>query len=509
MAETLTVADARRFSTARTAHPTPSAGPASAARSGTVRDIAVVGAGAAGTLTAMRLLRNAAEHAGQREPACRVWLVDPAPTGGGLAFSTTEPHHLLNVPATNMSAHVDEPDHFVRWLAAHGHSAGFVPRRVYGRYLAESLEDAARLRGAPELLRLHERVVSVGHASDAPDGDGSALVELGFATGQVLQVHAAVLALGNFAPDDSWAPPALRDAAGFFPDPWVAGLDAAVGDSGDVLLVGTGLTMVDIAHTLQRPGRVVHAVSRHGLLPQRHGDTPAAPADAPELEGCTGLGDLRRAVLRHLSRCRRTHGDWRPGFDSLRPLTTALWQRITPDERARFLREDLRHWETHRHRIPPSSAAALQGAIDAGRVAVGRGTVASATVTPDGIRVVLDDGRALTVGAVVNCTGSRTDLTRVDDPLVSALLGSGLAQAAAPPGGFRTDPTGRLLPAPGTTPAPLWTLGSLRRGDLLESTAIPEIRQQAEALARALLARERADFARRQLDPAAPGRMGH
>ncbi|WP_084724576.1 FAD/NAD(P)-binding protein [Streptacidiphilus melanogenes] len=485
MAETLTT-EARRVSaphSTRSPHSTDPTRSARSGRSATVRDIAVVGAGAAGTLTAMRLLRNAAEH---RAPACRVWLIDPAPTGLGLAFSTNEPHHLLNVPATNMSAHVDEPGHFVQWLSRHGHGDGFVPRGRYGRYLADSLDEAAALPGAPQLLRLHERVVSVGHVDGDRDDDRAAPVELTFGTGQVLSVHAVVLALGNFPPDDSWAPPALRDAVGFFPDPWVAGLSAAVGDTGDVLLVGTGLTMVDIAHTLQRPGRVVHAVSRHGLLPQRHSDPLVPPADRPDLEGPTGLAELRRAVLSHLSRCRRTHGDWRPGMDSLRADTTALWQRLSPDDQARFMREDLRHWETHRHRIPPSSAEALQAAVDAGRVSLGRGTVTQATATSDGIRVVLDDARTLSVTAVVNCTGSRTDLTRVDDPLVTSLLRSGFAQAA-PLGGFRTGSSGALLPAPGRTRAPLWTLGSLRRGDLLESTAIPEIRRQADSIARTLL----------------------
>ncbi|WP_063775249.1 FAD/NAD(P)-binding protein [Streptacidiphilus anmyonensis] len=461
--------------TARSTHPT---------RVAPVRDIAVVGAGAAGTLTAMRLLQHAAADPG---PTRRVWLIDPAPTGRGLAFSTTEPHHLLNVPATNMSAHVDQPGHFVQWLGEHGHGDGFVPRGLYGRYLADSLDEAVRRRGAPELVRLHERVVSISHSPAGGDGDRGGSVELRFATGQVLAAHAVVLALGNFPPDTGWAPTTLRAAPGFFPDPWMPGLSAAIGDTGDVLLVGTGLTMVDIAHTLRRPGRVVHAVSRHGLLPQRHGEPLLPPADPPHLDGCAGLAELRRAVLCHLSRCRRTHGDWRPGVDSLRPLTTALWQRLAPDEQAAFLREDLRHWETHRHRIPPSSAEALRSAVESGQVTVGSGTVTGAEVGPDGIRVVLDDGRALTVTAVVNCTGSQTDLTRVADPFVTDLLGSGLALPAPLGGGLQTDPTGRLLPAAGRTQAPLWTLGGLRRGGLLETTAIPEIRHQADSLARELL----------------------
>ncbi|MEZ0093529.1 FAD/NAD(P)-binding protein [Streptacidiphilus sp. EB129] len=446
--------------------------------------IAVVGAGAAGTLTAMRLLRHAAAHGGT---SCQVWLIDPEPTGRGLAFGTDAPHHLLNVPAANMSAHWDEPDHFTRWLDRHGHGEVFAPRGLYGRYLADSLDVATELDGAPPLLRIHERVVGISHDEDA---DRSSLA-LRFETGQVLRADAAVLALGNFPPDQSWAPPALRDSARFVADPWAPGFEAAVAGADDVLLVGTGLTMVDIALTLQRPGRVVRAISRHGLVPQPHAASLPAPAETPHLDAHGGLADLRRTVLRHLARCRRTHGDWRPGVDSLRQVTSALWQQLPPADRSRFLRDDLRRWETHRHRIPPSSAAVLQEAVDTGRVTIGSGAVADATVGADGVRLVLADGRVLSVEAVVNCTGSQSDLTRVDDPLVTALLGAGLAVPAPVGGGFGTEADGRLLAAPDRAQAPLWTLGGLRRGDLLETTAIPEIRRQADALAVTLLSRTR------------------
>ena len=448
------------------------------------RDIAVVGAGAAGTLTAMRLLHHRA--AGEDVPL-RVWLIGAGATGRGLAFGTDAPHHLLNVPAARMSAHWDDPDHFVRWLGDRGTGDDFVPRGLYGRYLADSLE-AARLEaasrrgGAPDLARVHERVVGISHR---PDRAGAPL-SLRFASGQCLDVEAAVLALGNFPPDPVWAPPSLRASAGFVADLWAPGALAAVPDDGDVLLVGTGLTMVDAALTLQRPGRVVHAVSRHGLVPQPHAEAPLVPAATPQLDARSGLTALRRAVLRHVAACRRTQGDWRPGVDSLRPVTVALWQQLSPADQSRFLEKDLRLWETHRHRIPPTSAKALDDAVRAGRVTVSPGAVADARPmagAPGALEVRLNDGRSLRVAAVVNCTGSQMDLSRVDDPLVAALLATGLGTLAPVGGGFDTTPAGRLRPAPDRAPAPLWTLGSLRRGNLLETTAVPEIRRQAADLA--------------------------
>jgi len=448
---------------------------------GTIRDIVVVGAGAAGALTAMHLLRGAAAEG---DSGCRVRLIGPGATGRGLAFGTNAAHHLLNVPASGMSALRDQPDHFLRWLAGRAGPHDFVPRGLYGRYLADTLEAAAALDGAPRLLRLFDQVVGLGHRPDDP----GAPVTLRLRSGQSIDADAVVLALGNFPADQRWAPPALRHSPLFVADPWAPGAFEALPDDSDLLLVGTGLTMVDVALTVQRPGRVVHAVSRHGLVPQPHATAPAAGRPVlpvpPDLDAKSGLDPLRRAVLGHLAAARRVHGDWRPGFDSLRPLTSALWQQLPRADQARFFADDLRLWEVHRHRIPPVSDRALRDAVDGGRVAIGSGSVVGAEAEAGALRVELDGGRTLRVGAVVNCTGSQGDLTRIDDPLVSGLLADGLGCPAPVGGGFDTAPDGRLLPGSPRPPAPLWTLGSLRRGNLLESTAIPEIRCQAEDLAR-------------------------
>ncbi|MER8104115.1 FAD/NAD(P)-binding protein [Kitasatospora sp. NPDC094016] len=455
-------------------------------QSSTPHEIAVVGAGAAGTLTALRLLHHAA--AGRPAPA-RIRLIDPGPAGPGLAFGTDAPHHLLNVRAGQMSAHRDDPGHFVRWLGDRGGEHDFVPRRLFGRYLAESLAAAADRPGTPDLVRVPDRVVGLTHRPSATTPP----LRLWLRDGPPLDVDAAVLALGNFAPGHTWAPPGLRDSGRFLADPWAPGALAAVPENRDVLLVGTGLTMVDMALSLQRPGRVVHALSRNGLVPRPHAATPLTTPDAPavpRLDARAGLPALRRAVLCQIARCRRVHGDWRAGVDSLRPLTSALWQQLPPADQARLLARDLRLWETHRHRIPPVSARALRAAVDAGLVSIGRGTVSDAKTTADGpgevaevIDVWLDDGRALRVGALLNCTGSEAELTRVDDPLITDLLTTGLGSPAPVGGGFDTAADGRLLPTGGRAPAPLWTLGSLRRGNLLETTAIPEIRCQADDLA--------------------------
>ncbi|QKW10824.1 FAD/NAD(P)-binding protein [Streptomyces sp. NA04227] len=527
----------------------------------------------------MRLLHHAAAAAGPfnsptgngdsasgDRAGLRVYLIDPGThTGRGLAFGTDVPGHLLNVRASGMSAHRDDPEHFVRWLDGRAKGEDFVPRALFGQYLADCLDAACEragagtgaATGAGRLERVHDRVVGVSpypapdpkpypapdpQSYPAPDPQPypapdphpdtyGAPLTLTLRSGRRLAVDAVVLALGNLPPDLSWAPPALRESPQFVADPWAPGALDAVPEEEDVLLVGTGLTMVDVALTLRRPGRVVHAVSRRGLVPQPHVTAPYAVPDTPRLDAGAGLAALRRAVLRHFAHCRRQYGDWRAAMDSLRPVTSTLWQQLSAADRARFLAGDLRLWEAHRHRIPPVSAQALGDALERGLVRLHQGSVEEARAVGNALEDVLEltleggvgagvgaaigsgsgsgsgagvglgsgssagvgsGGRrpvrtTVRVGAVVNCTGCPTDLTRTDDPLVAGLLADGLAVPAPVGGGFDTTATGRLRPAPGQAPAPLWTLGSLRRGNLLETTAIPEIRCQADDLAQALL----------------------
>ncbi|MBM7173352.1 FAD/NAD(P)-binding protein, partial [Streptomyces sp. G44] len=411
------------------------------------RHVAVVGAGAAGALTTVHLLNRAAEHG----IVLDLTLIDPARRSGpGLAYGTRERHHLLNVPASRMSALPDDAGHFVRWLTARRPSAGpddFAPRGDYGRYLADVLEHAARTSRHGPPRRLHTKVVGAHRRA----GD----ITLAQADGTRVRADAVVLALGNFAPATEWAGAELRASPRFVADPWAPGALDTIGGTGDILLVGTGLTMADVAVTLARPGRVLHAVSRHGLVPHPH-LVPAAPPVPPgPLDGTGGLDTLRRDIRRHLSACRRERGDWRPGMDGLRPLTSVLWQQLTDADRARFLREDLRGWEVHRHRLAPPTAARLRALRERGRVRVAAAEVVDATVDRDAVRVRLGDGRRLRVAAVVNCTGARTDLHRAGDPLVDCLLRSGTARPGPAGQGLDTAGGGTRVPAAGPA-APLW-----------------------------------------------------
>ena len=454
----------------------------------TPRRVAVVGAGAAGTLTAVHLASGHPQ--GRRGARLEILIVDPADrVGRGVAYSTTDYRHLLNVPAKGMSAFPDEPHHFLDWLCRHVDPrttpGDFARRSDFAAYLDDTLRTVVAENDGVTFVHRRSRATGLTVRGGR--------VDLTLADGALVRADAAVVAPGVFAPGTAWAPAGLLADDRFVADPWAPGALAAVPDRGDVLLVGTGLTGVDVALTLDGPGRTVHLVSRRGRLPAVHasGRYESAGAPLPELVSVArrsrpaDLDHLRHLVARTVRDAIRGRRDWRAAFDTLRPLTGALWSSLSDGDRARFMREDAAWWDLHRHRMAPASAAALHDMRHAGRLSVGADEVAAVTRVRDRLEVRLRSGRVLRVAAVVNCTGPLGDVRRAGDPFLDHLLAAGVATPGPLGLGLATD-DGRLVDARGTSVAPVWTLGAMRRGELWETTAVPEIRGQAVAVAAAV-----------------------
>lgn len=422
----------------------------SAVRSDPAPHVAIVGAGFSGTMVAVQLLGL----------GCDVTLIDRSGHfAEGLAYGTTEAVHRLNVRASGMSAFPDDPEHFVRWLRIEDGDS-FAPRHDYCAYLREVLDGAGRLR------RLTDEAVAV-----AADG-------LLLGSGDRLVADALVVASGNLAPE-----PLRWTAVATFPivnDPWSvqgrAVLDELAAQGGDILVVGTGLTMVDTVLSLDARGfggRIV-ALSRRGLVPRSHAQVVASTDQKPEQRS---LRELLRWV-----RSKAQTGDWRAVIDSLRPLTATIWQGWTDDERARFLRHLRPWWDVHRHRIAPDVSRRLDKLFDGGRLVVHAGRIVD--VESNHIQVRFRGERAterLEVAGLVNCTGPQGDLRRGRDRFVRDLLGRNLATTDAHGLGLDVDADLRIL-SDAHVP-PMYAIGPMTRGVFWETVAVPDIRVQAQRLA--------------------------
>lgn len=443
--------------------------------------VGIVGAGASGALTAIQLLWRA-DEAGV---LVDINLIDPTPnTAKGIAYGTPRDAHLLNVPAGRMSAFPDVPDHFVDWLHDHRgqvERGAFVPRHWYGDYLQDTLSHS-EASSKSSVNRINDTV----RGATAEEGR----LVLNLASGRQLGVDAMVLALGSPRSAGAWAPRELRSSDRFVADPWHGTkLAAATDDAASVLLVGTGLTMVDVAIVLRRPGRRIEAVSRNGLRPRAHAAGEPAVATPTLKEGALTLAQVRVAFAAQRLLAEQSGSSWRAAVDSLRPVTNNWWSRLPLPEQQVFVEEYMRSWEVMRHRIAPQVAATLEEMQQSGELTISAGLVVGACTHPDGIAVTFSGGRQAHFDAVVDCTGpSRlSDAVGPTANLVADITARGLGRAHPLGLGLDVAPDGRLINAGGLPSEGVWVIGPLRRGREWETTAIPEIRAQARDIARAIL----------------------
>jgi len=422
--------------------------------------VAIVGGGASGTILAAQLARRGVEAA----------LIDGSGRAGkGVAYSTTEPAHLLNVRAEGMSAWAGRPDHFAkRFEAEGGDPRGFAQRRLFGRYLGEILDQAVA-SGCTNLV--HASAIGAeridGHWTVALDDDSA------------IEANAVVLAIGNEEPERLRAFAAAGDR--FIANPWGAEARAAVRElaesGGDALLVGTGLTMVDLVLSLDSAGhrgRIV-ALSRRGLIPRSHADFEAAPVQADEMPHGQ-LGAVARWLRRRSAQC-----GWRAAIDSLRPHSHQLWQSLSLEEQRRFLRHARPWWDVHRHRIAPEVAATVHRLIGEGRLQIIAGRIVAAEETASGIDVTLrprgaNASQLMRFAYAFNCTGPLQSIERTRDPLLCSLLDTGQAEPDDLGIGLRVDDKSRAGER-------LWALGPLTKGRYWEIIAVPDIREQAAHVA--------------------------
>jgi uncharacterized NAD(P)/FAD-binding protein YdhS len=452
------------------------------------RRVAIIGGGAAGATLLSELLERPVS-----QPLHLDWYTGGGTPGRGVAYSTRSERHLLNVRAASMGMFANRPGGFLEYMQKRDpkiSGTDFLPRCWYGDYL--EAETASALTHAKD--KGHDvRIVPYDVDAIVPENDGVTL----FQGESTTRVEAAVLALGALTPR---VLPGVDDAAlasgRYVTLPWQFLADATPDEqTHNVLVIGLGLTAVDVIVELAAKWPNAHftAISRHGVLPEVHQASASMPYEDSEdlVESMREAPDLRYWI--HVLRDAIAHtDDWRRVVDSLRPHTSTLWGLLPHNDRARFLRHARWAWERARHRLPPQVAKAIAKLEKEGRLHRLRGHMHSVALTDQGLQMTFApkgeyDERKIDADLIVQSDGLETDVRRTQHPLLQQMITNGHVRSDPFGLGINAIPDGRVLHDSTAWPR-LFAMGSMLRGTLWESTAMPEIRQQARQLADQILA---------------------
>ena len=408
----------------------------------------------------------------------------------GAAYSTTCPQHLLNVPAGMMSALVDEPDHFLSWLQARdpeAHRGTFAPRRSTARISKGCCETPRTPLGRRSNSSAMRSSTSSRRGQDRACGSPDATA--------VACADQVVLALGNPTPQDPIPGPSrAQGLENYLSNPWEDGALDGLGEEDSVLLIGSGLTAVDLivgARAKGHKGPMI-VVSRHGLLPFPHAQVPPRPHGLAADGAARTVRSLLRHVRQEASRYASEGGDWRSIIDSLRPVTQTIWHSFDEGEKTRFVRHLSSRWDVHRHRIAPEVARIVDEARRDGQLTVIAGRVLALDERSDRVAVTLrprgkSDVATVLAHRVINCTGPSRDIRIGHSPLVTSLMERGFCRPGPLSLGLEVSEVGALVASNGAPSDRLYALGPLLRGRLWETTAVRELRAQAFDLARHLV----------------------
>jgi uncharacterized NAD(P)/FAD-binding protein YdhS len=447
--------------------------------------IAIIGGGFSGTMVAFHLTRLAGTT------PIRIVLFEKGPQfARGLAYGTRCDRHLLNVPAGLMSALPEEPSHFLGWLKsrdASAHAGTFASRRLYGDYLQELLCTAAQPGTPVELV--HGDVVELRTGHDKNDR-----ISLRTSSGRLIVCDRVVLAMGNHPPQDPEGVESLPAVKHYAANPWGSSPLEGVGADEPLALIGSGLTAVDVvveAHARGHRG-IIHAISRHGLLPRRHQLAPPRPHF--ELNGeKTTARSLLRTVRVAAAHCQAEGGDWRSVVDAIRPVAQSVWRSLGSRERQRFVRHLAPHWDVHRHRLAPEIDDLIQSRLRDHDLVVIAGRVLKLEESAGAIALTFQRrgctaSETLYPARVINCTGPARDIRSSASPLLRSLITEGIGCPGPLALGLDVSDSGALVRPDGRAHERLFAVGPMLKEHLWETTAVRELRSQTLELARHLLA---------------------
>ncbi|MEU7051463.1 FAD/NAD(P)-binding protein [Streptomyces eurythermus] len=487
--------------------------------------IGIIGGGA----SAVCLLDALSRH---DEVPQSVTVFDPSPhLWRGRAYQPDATVLRVNAPPEDMTVRAGDPAHFTRWLRTRTKMLGaqtdhvdarsgisFPPRAVYGDYLEQCARSSlGRLAALGSRIRLVREAVT-----DLVREDGALLART--AGRDAFALDHVVLCVGTGTPAD---PHGLSGAPGFVADPYpVVRQLAGIGERDRVVVLGSGLTAVDVVLSLTAAGHTGEVVlaSRRGVLPgvrQRPVEhelryftaerfrAMAARGERLPLDDAVALmrtelsaaGSRFDAVVREiggsgteepLARLRRQLdlvNDPDPGLRILQRAVPdtgpEVWPLLPEQDKTRLLRDHYRTIMSLCCPMPPASAATLLEQVDSGRLGVLRGVERISPGPAGGFRVHGPDG-VRHADVVVNAVSPPAHrVPPAAAALVDALTGRGLA-SRHPRGGISVARATSGLLTGGGTDRRVYALGDLAAGSLFFTFGVPSLVDRAVDIADAI-----------------------
>ena len=450
-------------------------------------DVLIIGGGLSGTMLAVQLLRQP----GKRQ----ILVIEPRKElGRGEAYSAVERGHTLNGNAARMSVDPDNPDDLTQWLTDYIGAGGwpesdqqpvpiselFPPRGIFGVYAQQRLAEAKAL-SASTVEHIRAEVVDL-------QVDAAATL-LTLDNGQQLRGAYAVLATGMFpaARTPQTESSGLNAAA---VDPWDVKAMRQIEPQSTVLIIGSGLTMVDAVVSLEQAGHrgPIEVFSRHGLLPHVRRQPPGWVDFLAEDHHLRSPRQLLREVRRQCRLALEQGIDWQAPLDTVRAHIGRLWSQASEREKRQFVRHVRPWWESHHHRSPPLSAQLVARLHEKGRLRIQAASFKGLVASDSGVTIKLRrrGEQAVTQvsgAALINSSGIEYDWRRVAKPLPQQLLKRGLIKPGPLALGIAADVSGAVLDAQGQVSQRLFAMGPPLRGMWWESTAVTDVAIQAKALA--------------------------
>lgn len=466
--------------------------------------VAVIGMGFSGIVSAYNLVLEATR------PFTILLFDDSQNSVRGVAYSTNCPFHLLNVPADNMGALSSDPKHFYSWLQASPQewrkknpsfqdiqfdSKSFVPRMIYGCYLEHIADQLKKIAAAKdiEIQKISEKVTDI---QQKPEGSFLLFTQRG-----QYPIQAAILATGI-----PWAYKfnealQIKEQDTFLPNLWPkltnmthsAELLKKYDSKSTVGIIGSGLTMLDALATLhshQYPGIIVVFAGR-GLLPQIHQVPPEANYPSYTLKEFpnTALGLLKK-TRQLVRKAQDSGGHWQTVFQSIRPITVPLWQRLPVLEKKKLMRHLFGFWNSHRHRAAPEVLALVDYFFMQNKLKIINARAVSLNKNPNGKLTInfvdpeTKQNSNVNVDLVVNCAGPELSIKKHPSELIQNLVKGGLAEPDSLGLGLAVDSDGSVF---GKAYKSLFAVGTILFGTNFETVAVPELRQQCYSAARGVL----------------------